>query len=64
MRWLLCLGSCGKKRKTFKVVDGKLYLFFNGDLEGKPFNTLNEWNKDEKKQLKNINTSWTKLKKA
>lgn len=50
--------------ETFKIVDGKLYLFFNGDFEGKPFNTLTEWNKDESKQLKNIGKAWNKLKKA
>jgi YHS domain-containing protein len=50
--------------KTFKVVNGKLYLFFNGQLEGKPFNTLAEWNKDESKQLKNIDQAWLKIKKS
>ncbi|MBF2708073.1 YHS domain-containing (seleno)protein [Flavobacterium soyangense] len=50
--------------ETFKIVDGKLYLFFNGDFNGTPFNTLNEWNKDEKKQLNNIDAAWNKLKKS
>jgi YHS domain-containing protein len=50
--------------ETFKVLNGKLYLFFNGDFEGKPFNTLAEWNKDESKQLQNIDKAWSKLKKA
>lgn len=39
---------------TYKVVDGKLYLFFNGDNNGTQFNSLTEWNKDEKKHLKNL----------
>ncbi|KAA3623614.1 MAG: YHS domain protein [Flavobacterium sp.] len=29
--------------ETFDVVEGKLYLFFNGPINGKPFNTLNPW---------------------
>ncbi len=49
--------------ETFKVVNGKLYLFFNGDYNGSPFNTLTEWNKDEKKNLASIDANWTKLKK-
>jgi YHS domain-containing protein len=48
--------------ETFKIVNGKLYLFFNGDFKGQPFNTLNEWNKDEGKQLANIDANWQKLK--
>ncbi|MDD5151979.1 MAG: YHS domain-containing (seleno)protein [Flavobacterium sp.] len=39
---------------TYKIVDGKLYLFFNGLYEGKQFNTLTEWNKDEKNYLKKL----------
>jgi YHS domain-containing protein len=50
--------------ETFKVVNGKLYLFFNGDFEGKTLNTLTEWNKDESKQLKNIDQAWSKIKKS
>jgi len=50
--------------ETFKVVNGKLYLFFNGDFEGKPFNTLTEWNKEESKQLKNIDKAWSNIKKS
>jgi YHS domain-containing protein len=47
--------------ETFKIVNGKLYLFFNGDYNGAPFNTLTEWNKDEKKNLAAIDKNWTKL---
>ena len=50
--------------ETFKIVNGKLYLFFNGDYNGSQFNTLDEWNKDEKKQLKNIDAAWIKVKKS
>lgn len=48
--------------ETFKVVGGKLYLFFNGDYNGQPFNTLTEWNKDERKQLAHIDDNWQKIK--
>ncbi|MBF2709873.1 YHS domain-containing (seleno)protein [Flavobacterium soyangense] len=50
--------------ETFKVVNGKLYLFFNGDFKGAPFNTLNEWNKDEKKQLDKLDAAWMMVKKS
>lgn len=50
--------------ETFKIVDGKLYLFFNGDFDGKPFNTLTEWNKDETKLLINIDSAWSTVKKS
>lgn len=40
--------------ETFKIVDGKLYLFFNGPHEGKQFNSLEVWNKDEKRLIKNL----------
>ncbi len=48
--------------KTFKIVDGKLYLFFNGDFKGSPFNTLTEWNKDENRLLGVLEPNWEKLK--
>lgn len=48
---------------TFKVIDGKLYLFFNGDFNGSPFNTLPEWNKNEKNLLAQLPANWEKLKK-
>lgn len=49
--------------ETFTVSDGKLYLFFNGDFEGQPFNTLTEWKKEEKKYLTTINSAWEKVNK-
>lgn len=39
---------------TYRVVDGKLYLFFNGLHEGKQFNSLTEWDKDEKKNMQKL----------
>jgi YHS domain-containing protein len=49
--------------QTFKVIDGKLYLFFNGDFNGTPFNTLPEWNKNETTLLANLPGNWAKLNK-
>ena len=49
--------------ETFKVIDGKLYLFFNGDFNGAPFNTLTEWNKDEAHLLAQLPSKWMELKK-
>jgi YHS domain-containing protein len=49
--------------ETFAVSDGKLYLFFNGDFQGQPFNTLTEWKKDEKKYLATLNNAWEKVNK-
>ncbi len=49
--------------ETFKVVDNKLYLFFNGDFKGKPLNTLVEWNKKESDLLTQLPTKWATLKK-
>lgn len=49
--------------ETFKIVDGKLYLFFNGDFNGQLFNTLTEWNKDEKRLLELLAPNWEKAKK-
>jgi len=68
----VCNGYCawgvaakGKKvpvdPKTFKVMDGKLYLFFNGNFNGSPFNTLPEWNKDEAALLKELPARWAKI---
>ncbi|AWG21167.1 MULTISPECIES: YHS domain-containing (seleno)protein [Flavobacterium] len=47
--------------ETFKVVDNKLYLFFNGDFNGSQVNTLDIWNKDEATYLKTIDTKWSKI---
>lgn len=47
---------------TFKVIDGKLYLFFNGDFSGSQFNALPEWNKNEKELLSQLPANWDKIK--
>tara|TARA_R110000796_G_scaffold183498_2_gene300017 strand:- start:96897 stop:97343 length:447 start_codon:yes stop_codon:yes gene_type:complete len=42
--------------ETFKIIDGKLYLFYNAFFN----NTLKKWNKDETTLLKNADLNWKK----
>jgi len=42
--------------ETFKIVEGRLFLFYNQDGT----NTLTLWNKDEAKLLKAADASWKK----
>lgn len=55
------MGETGEKVKvdpeTFKVVDGKLYLFYN--FWGN--NTLTDWNKDEKVLKSKADQNWKKI---
>lgn len=48
--------------KTFRIEDGKLYLFFNDYWEGKPFNTKVPWVNNEADFLKLAETNWKTLK--
>lgn len=48
--------------ETFKIVDDKLYLFFNGDFNGTQVNTLDMWNKQEANYLETLDAKWSKLK--
>ncbi|WP_190810413.1 YHS domain-containing (seleno)protein [Flagellimonas sp. S3867] len=43
---------------TFKLRDGKLYLFFNDYYEGKPFNTIVPWNSNEKEMIAKADQNW------
>ena len=43
---------------TFKIRDGKLYLFFNDYYEGKPFNTIIPWNGSEQEMIGKANANW------
>ncbi len=43
--------------ETFKILDGKLYLFYNAYFN----NTLKSWNKDEVNLKKKADTNWKKL---
>lgn len=55
------LGSSGEKvdinPETFKVVDGKLYLFYNAYFN----NTLKSWNKDEANLKAKAESNWKKV---
>lgn len=44
--------------KTFKIIDGKNYLFYNKLLT----NTLDLWNKDEKRLHQQAEVNWPKIK--
>lgn len=43
--------------ETFKIINGKLYLFYNSYLN----NTLLKWNKDEIELLPKATANWQKL---
>ncbi len=47
---------------TFKIRNGKLYLFFNDDYEGQHVNTIVPWNTDEEEKIKKADANWAKLK--
>jgi len=55
------MGDYGKKvevnPETFKILDGKLYLFYNAYFN----NTLKSWNKDETNLKKKADANWKKL---
>ena len=55
------MGSSGEKVEidpsTFKIVDGKLYVFYNAYFN----NTLKSWNKDETNLKKKADTNWKKF---
>ena len=55
------MGSSGEKvsvdPETFKIVDGKLYLFYNKFFN----NTLKNWNKDESQLRANADKNWQKV---
>jgi len=44
---------------NFKVVDGKLYLFYNGEKG----NTLDLWNQDEKNLMQQADSNWQMMQK-
>lgn len=55
------MGDSGKKvevdPQTFKILDGKLYLFYNAYFN----NTLKSWNKDEVNLRKKADANWKKI---
>ncbi len=48
--------------ETFKVVDGKLYLFFNGMYQGKKMNTKTFWDKNENTNITKADANWGGIK--
>lgn len=48
--------------KTFRIDDGKLYLFYNDFWEGKPFNTIVPWINNESDMEKMAIKNWQSLK--
>ena len=55
------MGSADEKveidPETFKIVDGKLYVFYNAYFN----NTLKSWNKDEPNLKKKADANWKKF---
>jgi YHS domain-containing protein len=55
------MGDYGKKveinPETFKIIEGKLYLFYNAYFN----NTLTSWNKDEKKLKAQADKNWINI---
>lgn len=55
------MGSSGEKveinPETFKIIDGKLYLFYNAFFN----NTLKSWNKDEASLKAKADAIWKKI---
>ncbi|MWB94379.1 YHS domain-containing protein [Flavobacterium sp. GA093] len=55
------LGSSGEKveinPETFKIIDGKLYLFYNAYFN----NTLKSWNKNEAGLKSKADSNWKKI---
>ena len=47
--------------ETFRIDDGKLYLFFNDYYEGKPFNTIIPWLNSEAEMEKMAKENWKTL---
>lgn len=48
--------------ETFDIIDGKLYLFFNGPFKGDTFNSLNPWNAETTKLIEAADENWGKVK--
>lgn len=47
--------------ETFRIDDGKLYLFFNDLWDGEPFNTIVPWLQNEAEMEKKANENWVNL---
>lgn len=49
--------------KTFKIVNDKLYLFFNGHTRRGQVNSLETWNKNESRLMEKADRLWPDVKK-
>jgi YHS domain-containing protein len=63
----LAIGTTAKKisidPETYRITDGKLYLFFNGkSFSGTVFNSLTPWVKDEENLITKSNKNWPTVK--
>jgi len=47
---------------TFKLYNGKLYLFYNDFYQGAPFNTIVPWNANEAELKKKADKHWNGMK--
>ncbi len=45
--------------ETFKIRDGRLYLFYNDYYEGRPFNTIIPWNNNEPEMIGKAQENWS-----
>lgn len=54
-------GKVPSNPETFKLHNGKLYLFFNDYYQGSPFNTIVPWNADEMNHLAKAEENWVKM---
>lgn len=50
--------------ETFDIIDGKLYLFFNGPFDGQSLNTLLPWNAETTQLKTAAHTNWKKMSKS
>ncbi|MEO9483037.1 MAG: YHS domain-containing (seleno)protein [Ekhidna sp.] len=48
--------------ETFRIDDGKLYLFFNDYYDGSPFNTIVPWLQNESEMEKMAFQNWKEIK--
>ena len=59
--------SYGKKLsidpETYKIIDNKLYFFFNGQTSKTKINSVEIWNRNEAKLLKKAENLWPSVKK-
>lgn len=63
-RFHLIEGQCGEiDPETFKLHNGKLYLFFSDYYEGTPFNTIIPWNSDEENLKNKADMNWESMNK-